>query len=354
MVRLATACLLFVVISLANANAQENLTNLNPLRLEFSLSKNSANAKQADNEISTKSSDRFGTLTYYFKKQFFGEIGYGRPRTHNISINGQTLLRPGNEKKTLSLYGLGFRSYRKASHGEYLGIAIRFTSDLSNKSGSESTQIIRLFTQKDTRTRYAVIQLSRANGNAGEISKLGGRHVWFNTNGVGFGLQWALGIGREVDEAGLETHYRSREVGIIVMYRPTLMDNGYVEAPLDDSLESPFDDSADVDYIDASGDPSCDTSEDSNCESNENPFAEPDGSPFAESSEGSPAESDENPFVKPTEDPSAEFDGNPFAESSDDLATDSDENPFAESDENPFCDPINDPFCESAEEPVVE
>jgi hypothetical protein len=332
MVRLATVCLLFVVVSFAcaNANAQENQTNLNPLRLEFSFSQTSAGAKQADNEIGTKSSDRFATLTYHFKKQLFGEIGYGRPRTHNISINGQTFLRQANKKTALALYGLGFRSYRKGSNGEYLGIAIRFTSDFSSESESKSTQIIRLFTQKDTRSRYGVIQLSRANGEAGEISKLGGRHVWFNNNGVGFGFQWAFGIGREVDEAGLETQYRSRDAGIIIMYRPTLMNNGYIEELPDESTESPFNESADENYIDNSENQNCNAPEDPFCESDESSLTESDGNPFAESIE--------ELIVESNEDPSFE----------------SDENPFAESIEDPFCDSASNPFCESVEESIVE
>lgn len=352
MVRLATACLLFAALSFASANAQENRTNLNPLRLEFSFSQTSANAKQADNEISSKSSDRFATLTYHFKKQFFGELGYGRPRTHNISINNQAIQRQDNERTALSLYGVGFRSYRKGSNGEYLGIAIRFTSDLSDESDSESTQIIRLFTQKDTRKRYAVIQLSRANGNAGEISKLGGRHVWFNNDGIGFGVQWAFGIGREVDESGLETHYRSRDAGVIIMYRPKFMDSVDIEAPLDNLIEEPFDEPTDGNYIDSSEDPACDSSEDPFCDSEENPFADPtdelsddtNESPFAESIDSPSSDTDENPFAEPLDSPSSDTDENPFAESIDDTSTDTSENPFTKPDENPFTDTDENPF----------
>lgn len=336
MVRLATTCLLFAVLSFASANAKENLTNLNPLRLEFSFSQTSANAKQANNEISTKSSDRFATLTYHFKKQFFGEIGYGKPRTHNISINNQSILRQENERTALSLYGLGFRSYRNGSNGEYLGIAIRFTSDLSNESDIESTQIIRLFTQKDTRKRYAVIQLSRANGDAGEISKLGGRHVWFNNDGIGFGVQWAFGIGREVDESGLETHYRSRDAGVIIMYRPKFMDREYIEAPLDNLIEEPFNESGDEGFINASENPVCDSSED--------PFCEPEENPLSDTTDEFSDDTDENPFAQSINEPTDKTDENPFSETINDPSTDTDENPFTESDGNPFTDTDENPF----------
>ncbi|MDB4222741.1 MSCRAMM family adhesin SdrC [Granulosicoccus sp.] len=354
MVRLATACVLFTAISFAfaNAYAQENLTNLEPLRLEFSFSQIGADAKQADNNISTKSSDRFGMLTYYFKRQFFGEIGYGRPRTHEVSINSQIIPSLSDEKTALALYGFGFRSYRKASNGEYLGIGVRFSSDLSNGSESDSTQTIRLFTQKDTRKRYGVLQLSRENGEAGEISKLGGRHVWFNNDGVGFGFQWALGIGREINETGLETNYRSRDAGILLMYRPTLIDSGFIQEPLDESTENSLDES--VDYIDASEDPICDLLEDPLCESDENPFGESDENPFGESDENPFGESDENPFGESDENPFGESDENPFSESTDGPVSESDENPFTESGDDPFCDPTKDPLCEPSDESVAE
>jgi hypothetical protein len=340
MVCLVPTSVLFLAMSVAfaNAYAQENLTNLDPLRLEFSFSQFSASAKQADNEINTKSSDRFGLLTYYFKRQFFGEIGYGRPRTHEVSINSQRIPRLSDENTALALYGFGFRSYRKGSNGEYLGIGLRFSSDLSNESESDSTQTIRLFSQKDTRKRYGVLQLSRENGEAGEISKLGGRHVWFNNDGVGFGFQWAFGIGREINETGLETNYRSRDAGIIVMYRPTLIGSGYVEEPLADSTENPFDESNDVDYIDASEDSNCDLLEDPLCESEENPFGESEENPFGESEENPFGESEENPFDESEE--------NPFDES--------EENPFGESGEDPSCDPTEGPFCEPSDESAAE
>ena len=391
MLRLATACLLFVAINFAfkNAHAQENLTNLNPLRLEFSFSQTTADAKQGDNKIRTKSSNRFGTVTYYFKRQFFGEVGYGRPRTHNILINDQSLTGRENENTELSLYGLGFRSYRKGSHGEYLGLGIRFTSDLSAESDNNSTQIIRLFTQKDTRDRYGAIQLSRQNGDAGEITKLGGRHIWFGSSGVGFGFEWAFGIGRDVNEAGLETNYRSRDVGVVIMYRPKLMNSGHQIEPENNSEENPFDEAVDEDYVDSSEDPICDIEENPFCESeeilfgddsDENPFDETtealdstdDVNPFADTTEAPESTDDVNPYADTTEALESTDDVNPFADTTEALESTDDVNPFADTteapestddvnpfadtteapdlgdDENPFCDTDNDPFCESS------
>ena len=374
MLRLATVCLLFVAINFAfkEAYAQENLTNLNPLRLEFSFSQTTADAKQAGNKIRTKSSNRFGTVTYYFKRQFFGEVGYGRPRTHNILINSQPLTGRENENSDLSLYGLGFRSYRKGSDGEYLGLGIRFTSDLSAESDNNSTQIIRLFTQKDTRDRYGAIQLSRQNGVAGEITKLGGRHIWFGSSGVGFGFEWAFGIGRDVNEAGLETNYRSRDGGVVIMYRPKLMNSGYQVEPEDESEENPFDEAVDEDYVDSSEDPTCDIEENPFCESeeilfsddsDENPFDETtetldstdDVNPFANTTEALDSTDDVNPFADTTETPDSTDDVNPFTETTEAVESTDDVNPFADTldspdtsdDENPFCDTDNDPFCES-------
>ena len=356
MVRPVPICALFLTlgVAFANAYAQETLTNLDPLRLEFTFSQVSAKATQADNKINTKSSDRFGLLTYYFKRQFFGEIGYDRPRTHKVSINSQTIPSLSGEKTALALYGLGFRSYRKGSHGEYLGIGLRFSSDLSNESESNSTQKIRLFIQKDTRTRYGILQLSRENGKAGEISKLGGRHVWFNNDGLGFGFQWAFGIGREINEMGLETNYQSRVAGIIVMYRPTLIDSGYVKEALNESTENLFDESDDVDYIDASEEPDCNLLQDPLCKSDQNPFSESNENPFSESNENPFGESDENPLGKSDENPFGESDENPLGKSDENPFGESDENPFTESGEDQSCDPTEDPFCESSDGSVAK
>jgi hypothetical protein len=359
--------LLFAAISATHA--QETQTNPDPLRLEFSFSQTSADAKRSDNEINTKSSVYFSTLTYYFKRQFFAEAGYGRPSTHEVTINDQIIPLQASEKTALSLYGLGFRSFRRGSNGEYLGIGLRYTSDLSSGANGTSTQTIRLFTQKDTRQRYGVVQLSRENGAAGEISKLGGRHVWFNENGIGFGVQWAFGLGREIDETGLETRYRSRDIGILVMYRPKLLGGPVYEEPLDESTENPFEDSSDIDYIDTSDEPSCDPMEDPLCESEEdppsestddpfsdsteNPFMESDENPFTESDENPFTDAEDNPFIESDEQPLTESDDNPFLDSDENPFTESDENPFADSDENPFCDPEEDPFCEPAEETIV-
>lgn len=401
MVRIATACLLFVAMNVvyATANAQENLTNLNPLRLEFSFSQTSADAKQGSNEIGTLSSDRFGTITYYFKRQFFAEVGYGRPRTHKITLNGQSLTTRANQDTALSLYGLGFRSYRKGSDGEYLGIAVRYTSDMSDESNNNSTQIIRLFTQKDTHTRYGVLQLSSENGDAGEINRLGGQHVWFNDNGIGFGFQWAFGMGREVNENGVETNYRSRDAGIIVMYRPSLTDSGYIPEPLDESTDKLVPDTTDEDYVDTTLDatldePFCVPSEDTPCKSDENPFTDSDENPFGDPTEPTVTESDEQPLGDPTQPSQTENNENPFGDSTELPPSNADVNPFtdsietptpeseknplddsteiqpsnpdknpfsntsetsaADSDKNPFCDEDADPFCESTEARTTE
>jgi len=230
---LATICLLVLISS--HAYAQEdltstipkNLTNRSPLRLELSFGKTSSVAKVNSTEVGIKSSDRFGTLTFHFKSQIFGEVGIGKPTLHQTSVNGASLPQQSEADPTMSIFGVGFRSYRKRSNGEFVGVGFRYSSNAETEEDITSSRTVRIFTQKDTVNRYGVVQLSREYGALGDINRISGKHVWFTSSGLGFGFHWAFGAGRDIEESGVEIDYRTRDAGILIMYRPKLHSSKY-------------------------------------------------------------------------------------------------------------------------------
>ncbi len=227
MLRLATICVLMV--SMCTAYAEQSVTLHSPLRAEGSFTRTSADARLNGNELKTKSSALTGLLTYYFRQELFGELGYGKPTLHKRIVNGQIIPTQSSDTNSLFWYGFGFRSQRKGSISDYLGIGFRLSASVGELQDDNSSKTIRLFSQKDTSKRFGLLQVSRETGNNGSINKIGGKHIWFSTNGIGFGLQWALGSGREIDESGIETSYRTRVAGVVMMYRPKLYNSEVLE-----------------------------------------------------------------------------------------------------------------------------
>ena len=230
---LAIICLFVMISSRASAQEDqtstipENLTNRSPMRLEMSFGKTSSVAKVNSTEVGTKSSDRFGTLTFHFKSQIFGEVGIGKPTLDQTSINGAALPRQSDTDPTMSIFGIGFRSYRKRSNGQFVGIAFRYLSNAETEEDITSSRSARIFTQKDTVKRYGVVQLSREYGSLGDINRISGKHVWFTNGGLGFGFHWSFGAGRDIESSGVEIDYRTRDAGILIMYRPKLHASRY-------------------------------------------------------------------------------------------------------------------------------
>lgn len=220
MLRLIT---ILVLLALANiASAEQSMSLQSPLRVEGTFTRTSADARLNGNELKTTSSASTSLLTYYFRKELFGELGYGKPTLHRQVVNGEIIPTQSSDTNSLFWYGFGFRSQRTGSTSDYLGVGFRFSASIGALEDDNSSKTLRLFSQKDTSQRYGLLQVSIESGNNGSINKLGGKHVWFSNNGIGFGLQWAFGSGRNVEDTGAETSYRTRDAGIVMMYRPKL------------------------------------------------------------------------------------------------------------------------------------
>ena len=204
------------------AHAEQSMAIQSPLRVEGTFTRTSADARLNGNELKTTSSAVTGLVTYYFRKEVFGQLGYGKPTLHRRVVNGEIIPTQSSDTNSLFWYGFGFRSQRQGSTSDYLGVSFRFSASIGELEDDNSSKTLRLFSQKDTSQRFGELEVSIESGNNGSINKLGGKHVWFSSNGFGFGFQWAFGSGRNVEDSGDETSYRTRDAGIVFMYRPKL------------------------------------------------------------------------------------------------------------------------------------
>ena len=90
-----------------------------------------------------------------------------------------------------------------------------------NNDDSEPVNTLRTFWEKDTASRYGVIDVSYSTDDISNLLSVSGRHVWFGHRNIGFGLNWAVGSGSVDTPSGFENMSAGQaNLGFVLMYRP--------------------------------------------------------------------------------------------------------------------------------------
>lgn len=154
-----------------------------------------------------------GLITYQSASGIFGEAGFSRISTIELEVNGQTF--DVDEDDNGSLFGLGYRIPRVNSDDNYWGIGLRRIS----VDDADQTSL-RLFSEKDSPTRYGIVELSYDRDDGFDAISVRGRHIWFSGGVVGLGVAWGLQAG-EFDSSAMLAALDSRsfELGVILMFR---------------------------------------------------------------------------------------------------------------------------------------
>jgi hypothetical protein len=212
MLRIASSLILLVTFS--TVNAQQFSVNEKPVRLWGGSTGVVSKFVGPTGEATVNGGWLDTGLSYQFNDNFFGQISYTKNRVDSVIANGETT--NFDDSWTSKGIGIGYRHARSSVLGKYFGVA--YYHDIGGDESEETSGLISLFMEKDTKGRFGRFGISRSTQNASGTA-FGGTHVWFLKSGLGLGFDWSYETGTESEMFDTEIKYVETTGGLLLMYR---------------------------------------------------------------------------------------------------------------------------------------